>query len=153
MIARWLFAILHLFALGLGLGSIWGRRNALRAPLDSAPAIRRVLWADGWWAAAAVLWIATGLVRAFGGLEKGSAYYLHNHLFLTKMGFLVLVFMLEMGPMLALIGWRKALGAGQLPDTSNAASYARTSTLQAILVVLMMALAAGMARGMGYVAP
>lgn len=153
MFARWLFAILHLLALGLGLGSIWGRRNALRAPLDGAAAIRRVLTADTWWAVAAALWLATGLYRAFGGIEKGSTYYLHNHLFLTKMGFFVLIFMLEMGPMLAFITWRKVLATGQLPDTSNAASYARTSTLQTILVIIMVIFATGMARGVGYVAP
>jgi putative membrane protein len=38
-----------------------------------------------------VLWIGTGLVRAFGGYEKGAFYYLHNHLFWAKMGLLAAI--------------------------------------------------------------
>ena len=63
------------------------RGRALQAPLD-VPALRRVFSADTWWGIAAVLWIGTGLVRAFGGYEKGAFYYLHNHLFWAKMGLL-----------------------------------------------------------------
>jgi len=87
MTIRWLLAAVHLLALGVGLGAVWARGRALQAPLE-VPALRRVFSADTWWGIAAVLWIGTGLVRAFGGYEKGDFYYLHNHLFWAKMGLL-----------------------------------------------------------------
>lgn len=80
---RWSIAALHLIALGIGLGALWARGRALRGPLDAAR-LKRVFYADNWWGVAALLWIATGLLRAFGGLEKGTDYYLHNTWFLVK---------------------------------------------------------------------
>ena len=145
---RWLLAVVHLLALGIGLGAVWARSRALRGPLDAA-GLRRVFAADTWWGVSAGLWILTGLLRAFAGYEKGAAYYLHNHLFLTKMGLLLLVLALEVAPMAALIRWRAAVAKGTLPDTSSAPRFARTSTLQAVLVVLMVVAATGMARGFG----
>jgi putative membrane protein len=70
---RWRFATVHLLALGIGLGAVWARERALRGPLDAA-GLRQAFYADSWWGIAALLWIGTGLVRAFAGLEKGSAY-------------------------------------------------------------------------------
>src|SRR6266487_5458290 len=106
MTIRWLLAAVHLLALGLGLGAIWARGRALRGELDPA-GLRRAFYADTWWGVAAVLWIGTGLVRAFGGFEKGSFYYLHNHFFWGKMGLLAAILILELGPMIALIQWRR----------------------------------------------
>jgi putative membrane protein len=145
---RWLLAAVHLLALGFGLGAVWARSRALRGPLDAA-GLRRVFAADTWWGVSAGLWILTGLLRAFAGYEKGAAYYLHNHLFLTKMGLLLLVLALEVAPMAALIRWRAAVAKGTLPDTSRAPRFAWTSTLQAVLIVLMVIAATGMARGFG----
>ncbi len=145
---RWALAAIHLLGLGIGLGSVWARSRALREPLD-APDIRRVLTADSWWALAALLWIGTGLLRAFAGFEKGAAYYLANHLFLTKMGLLLLIIALEIRPIIVLTGWRRAMARGLLPDTRHARRFARTSVLQAILVLLMVVAATGMARGYG----
>ena len=148
MLVRWLFAWLHLLGLGIGLGAVYARSRALRGVLDG-PGLRRVFLADTWWAVAAGLWIVTGLVRAFAGFEKGTDYYLQNHLFLTKMGLLLLVLLLEIGPMLRLIVWRRSLAQGVMPDTTSASRYARVSMIQAFLVLLMVAAATGMARGFG----
>lgn len=148
MIVRWILAALHLVALGIGLGAVYVRAQALRGPLD-VPGLRRVFAADSWWGAAAGLWIVTGLLRAFGGYEKGTEYYLHNHLFLTKMGLLVLILILEFGVMLRLILWRRAVARGTLPDTHRASRYATISVVQTVLVLLMVAAATGMARGFG----
>ena len=149
---RWTVAAVHLLALGLGLGAVWARGRALRGELDAA-GLRRVFYADSWWGAAAGVWIATGLLRAFAGLEKGSAYYLHNHLFWAKMGLLVLILLLEIGPMVTLIRWRIALARGVPVDTHRAGRFARISFLQAGLVMLMVLAATGMARGYGAAAP
>ena len=148
MVLRWILAALHRLGLGVGLGAIFARSRALRGPLDLS-GLRRVFVADTWWGVAAGLWIVTGLLRALGGYEKGTDYYLHNHLFLTKMGLLLLLLILETGVMLRLILWRRAVAQGALPDTSRAARYAGISLLQTILVLLMVVAATGMARGFG----
>ncbi|MGH7612521.1 MAG: DUF2214 family protein [Gemmatimonadales bacterium] len=148
MTVRWLFAALHLLALGIGLGAVWARGCALRGELDVA-GLRRVLAADTWWGIAALVWISTGLVRAFAGLEKGTAYYLSNQLFWTKMALLGLILVLELGPMIAFIRWRIQVAKGERPDTHLAARFARVSFLQAILVVSMVLAATAMARGFG----
>ena len=44
---RWLFAALHLLALGIGLGAVWARGRALRGTLDPAGR-RRAFAADSW---------------------------------------------------------------------------------------------------------
>lgn len=148
MLIRWVLAASHLLALGIGLGAVWARGRALCNQLD-ATGLRRVFYADTWWGIAAIVWIGTGLVRAFAGFEKGSAYYLHNHLFWAKLGLLVLILVLELSPMAALIRWRVQLSRGQQPDTHAAARFARISFLQAVLVVLMTLAATAMARGYG----
>jgi len=141
-------AALHLLGFGIALGPAWARARALREPLDAA-GLRRVFVADNWWGLSAIVLIGTGLVRAFGGLEKGTSYYLANHLFLAKMVLLGAVLALEVGPMLSLLRWRVAVRRGEVPDTRAAGRHARASALQALLVAMMAVLAAGMARGFG----
>ena len=148
MTARWLAASLHLLALGIGLGAVWARGRALRSSLDAGN-LRQVFFADAFWGLAAVLWISTGLWRLLGGLEKGTGYYLQNHLFLTKMALLGLVLLLEIRPMITLIRWRMTVSRGEAPDTRAAPLLARISFVQAGLIVLMVFAAAAMARGMG----
>jgi putative membrane protein len=145
---RWFLAVIHLLGLGVGLGAVWARGRALRSELN-VPGLRRTFAADNWWALAAILWIASGLVRAFGGWEKGSAYYLHNHLFLTKMVLLGIILILEIRPVVTLMGWRTHVRRGEAPDTKAAPTLARISFWQAGIVVLMVITATGMARGYG----
>jgi putative membrane protein len=143
---RWLLASFHLLALGLGLGAVWVRGRGLRSPL-AASDLQRVFRADTVWGVAAMLWIGTGLWRLLGGVEKDTAYYLHNHVFLTKMALLLLILILEVRPMVTLIRWRRRVGGGELPDTRTAPLLARISFVQAGLVVLMVFAATAMARG------
>lgn len=148
MALRWMFAALHLLALGIGLGAIWTRGRALRGPLDRAGLVR-VFVADSWWGLAAALWLITGVTRVLSSLDKGQEYYINNRLFLLKMVLFVTVVALEIAPMRALIRWRKAVRAGELPDTAEASAFATRSTVQTVLVILMVIAAAGMARGFG----
>lgn len=142
---RWAFAALHLLALGIGLGAVWARARAL-----SAVDLKRAFYADNWWGIAAILWVATGLTRAFGNLEKGSAYYLHNSFFRVKMALLVLILVLEIVPMSTLIRWRVRVARGEQPDTRVAPRLALISRVQAGLVVLMVLAATAMARGFNF---
>jgi putative membrane protein len=145
---RWLLASLHLLALGVGLGAVWARGRSLSSPLNASD-VRSVLFADMWWGVAALLWISTGLWRLLAGLEKDTGYYFQNHLFLTKMALLAIVIALEVWPMVTLIRWRRGLRTGEQPVTRTAPALARISFVQAWLVVLMVFLAAAMARGYG----
>lgn len=145
---RWALAAVHLLGLGVGLGAVWARGRALLAPLD-APGVQRVLYADTWWGIAALLWITTGAVRAFGGFEKGATYYLHNHFFLAKMALLMLILALEIWPMVTFIKWRIRVARGEPIDASASRTFATISVIEAILVVLMVLFAAAMARDYG----
>jgi putative membrane protein len=136
---------LHLLALVLGLSAVACRGRALRGPLDDA-GLRRLFAADTAWGIAAVLWLVTGLLRAFAGLEKGSAFYLGSTLFWTKMTLFVLVVLLEIRPMTALIRWRIARGRGQPPDTSSARTLYVINHVQMAVVVVMVFVASFMAR-------
>lgn len=139
---------LHLLALAIGLPSVVLRGAALRGTLDGA-GLRRVFAADTFWGIAAFLWITTGPARAFGPLEKGSAFYLQSPLFYLKIGIFLLVFLLELRPMIGLIGWRRAIRRGEAPDLSRARDYAMLSRIEAVLVVAIVFVAAFMARGVG----
>jgi putative membrane protein len=142
---RLLVAVLHLFALAIGIAAVHARGRALRN-LGSADALSAVFHADNWYGVAAMLWIGTGLWRAFGGLEKGTAFYLSSHWFLGKMGLFALVLVLELMPMVTLIRWRMARRRGQLPDLRRSALLARLSFAQVPLLLLMVLMAAAMAR-------
>jgi putative membrane protein len=152
---RLTLAVLHLVALGLGLYAVIVRGTALRdatRATPAEPALRTALRADAAWGIAAALWVATGLWRLLAGTEKATGYYLHNHLFMAKMGFLVLILVLEVSPMITLIRWRRALGGGADAATlvrDGAGRIATISHVQALLVVLMIACASAMARGYG----
>jgi putative membrane protein len=143
-----LLAALHLLALGIGLGAVWARGRGLRSVLDR-DGLRRVFLADNLWGAAALLWIGTGVWRLLGGLEKPTGYYLANHVFLTKMGLLLVILALEISPMLTLLRWRRLVRLGQPLDTGPAQRMGTISFIQAWLVVLMVLAAAAMARGFG----
>ena len=148
MLASWLLAAIHLLAFGYALASILRRTRGLRRcrTTEDLPA---VFAADNGWGISAVVLIVTGAMRAFGGYEKGAAYYLHEPLFQLKMGVLILILALEVGPMMALLRWRAAYGRGDVPNLGAAPKYARISRLQALLLVVMVFAASGMARGIG----
>jgi putative membrane protein len=145
---RWIIAAIHLLALGLGLGAIWSRSRALKG-LPDPKNLQRAIYADTLWGIAALLWITTGLARAFSGLEKGSSYYLASDAFWIKMILLGLVLLLEIWPMVTLIRWRIQLSRGEAINTQHANRFALISIVQTALVVAMVFAATAMARGLG----
>ena len=146
---RYIVATLHILTFGLGFYSCWARASALRKLKDES-GVKDVLFADGLWGLAAFLWLFTGLWRAFGGLEKGSEYYLANTAFLVKMGLFATVFALELRPMITFIKWRARLRSKQPIDLSVAPSLARISFIELILLIPIVSMATAMARGIFY---
>jgi putative membrane protein len=151
MIIRWIFAALHLLALGIGLGAIWWRARSLRSTLDK-DGIRRLLYADNLWGIAALMWILTGLARAFAGLEKGTAYYLNSNAFWIKMALLAIILLLEIRPASTFMRWRIRMARGEELDfdTSRTNLFANISIIQSVLIVAMVFTATAMARGLGF---
>lgn len=146
-------AVLHLLALGIGLGAIFTRARSLRRVATDMTALHRAFTADAWWGVAAILWITTGLWRALAGTEKSPLYYAMNHVFYAKMGLLALVLALELWPMVTLVRWRLADKRGTLPSRdaldSTSRKLALTSDMQLVAVVAMVVAAVMMARGYG----
>jgi len=140
---------LHLLALAIGLPAVFLRGRALKGPLD-AEGLRRLLAADNVWGLAAVLWIVSGLLRAFGGLEKGTEFYLRSPLFWTKVALFLVVLLLEIRPMVTFIRWRFQLGRGQTVDPSGARALYTLNHIELALVVVMVVVASLMARGVGF---
>jgi putative membrane protein len=149
MLLRWIIATLHLLALPLGLGAVLARARGLRNARGVAD-LSRAFVADNLWALAAGVWIVTGLWRAFGGLEKGTEYYVNNRVFYVKMGLLALILLLEVLPMTTLVAWRIALRRGKPVDIRAALTLARISHIQAAIVILMVFAATALARGFFY---
>lgn len=143
-------AAVHLLALGLGLGAVLNRGTALREVPDER-SLRRVFRADVLWGLAALLWIATGLWRYLGSIEKSTAYYNANGLFVAKMALFALVLVFEVWPMAVLLRWRvvsrRGASAAVVVVPGTARLIAAVSYLQALLVAAMVFAAVAMARG------
>lgn len=148
MLASWLLAAVHLLAFGYALASILRRSRGLRrcTTMEDLPA---VFSADNGWGISALVLIVTGVMRVFGGYEKEAGYYLHEPLFHLKIGALIVILALEVAPMMTLLRWRLAYRRGDVPDLTVAPKYSRLGSLQALLLVVMVFAASGMARGIG----
>jgi len=140
-------AALHYVALAIGLPAVFLRGRALKGLLDDQ-GLRRLFAADTAWGVAAALWVATGLLRAFGGLEKGSAFYLQSRLFYLKMGLFGIVIALEIWPLMTLIRWRSKRRHGMRVDTSQAPLLAHVNHAELALALVMVFVASAMARGL-----
>jgi len=144
---RWIAGAAHLLALLIAAASIAVRATAARTVTDTSR-LAVVFRADSWWGASALLFIGTGLWRAFGGLEKGSAYYLGSTVFWVKMALLLTILALELRPMMTLVRWRVATARGESFDLQPAGMIARISTIQLVLLGAMVLAATAMARGL-----
>ena len=142
------FSALHLLALGMGLGGVWSRGRALRALARDPGALHGVLEADNVWGLAALLWIGTGLTRVLGGLDRDTSFYVFNGFFRVKMSMFVLLLVLESWPMVTFVRWRVARARGATVDTRRAAAFARINDAETALVVLIVFVAAMMARAL-----
>ena len=146
-----LLSALHVLALGVGLGSVFMRGRYLRA-LRAGPeprALQGLFASDSLWGIAALLWLATGLARAFGRVEKAPEFYLRNGFFWVKMAVFASVVALEIWPMVTFVRWRIARRQGRpLPQFNRLPRLVVVDDVETALVVVIPFVAAAMARGM-----
>lgn len=113
-------------------------------------ALADVFRADNVFGISALLLIGSGLFRAFGGLEKGTYFYLHNGFFMVKMTVLLLLMGLEMWPMCTLISWRiKEKRQRPIDDATlvrRAAQFRVVCAIETVALVLLIFIAPLMVR-------
>jgi putative membrane protein len=152
MFARASLSALHVLALAIGFAAVFARgrrlRDLLRSPEDPG-ALQQLLQADNVWGVAALLWIVTGFLRAFGRLEKTPDFYLRNGFFWVKMVLFALILALEIRPMATFVGWRVSRARrGVAPvGATNLGALITLNDIEAALVLLIPFAAALMARG------
>ncbi|KQZ87892.1 MULTISPECIES: DUF2214 family protein [unclassified Pseudomonas] len=150
MLTHWLLAAVHLLAVVLGFWAVLVRGTNFRRLAAGTGEVRSVLIADNLWGISALILLVTGGMRAFGGFEKGTDYYLQQPLFHLKMTLFVLILLLEVAPMITLIKWRVALARGTAIEAGRAKLFARISHVEGMLMLLMVMAATGMARGVTF---
>lgn len=138
MLSQWILAAVHLFAFALAFWAVVTRGTAFSQLSAGTGELKRVLLADNLWGLSALTLLITGAMRAFGGYEKASDYYLHQPLFHLKMTLFLLILLMELAPMITLIKWRIASSRGVAPEAGRAKLYARISHVEALLLILMM---------------
>jgi putative membrane protein len=147
-----LLAVIHLLSLVFGVAVLVLRAKALaraEGPADLKPVF---LW-DNLYALVALFWIGSGLLRAFAGFEKGTDYYLSNHVFWTKLLFLAVVLGAEGALMVRFIRFRILKGRGQPISLEKKPLLLKLHWVELWAIVGMVAMAALMARGVGVVPP
>src|SRR5215510_5992364 len=133
MVVAAFLSALHVLTLALGAAAIFARGRALSRPLDD-DGWKRLLAADNAWGIAALLWIATGLLRVFyGGKEPG--FYWRNGFFWVKLALFALIFALELAPMTTFIRVRVARAKGTALPRFPLEAYRRINAAELALVV------------------
>jgi putative membrane protein len=138
----------HIFVFSL-VAIIAAELVLLRPGLD-ATTIARLGRLDIAYGITAAAIVVVGFARVFFG-AKGADYYLHNHIFWTKIGLFAVIGLLSIQPTLRFLAWRRALAVDPqaLPKVADVKLAKRFVHIEATLVLLLPILAAAMARGYG----
>jgi putative membrane protein len=143
-------AAVHLLSLALGVALLVLRGKSLQQAKSEQDLGRVFLW-DNLYGLLALFWIGSGLLRAFGGFEKGTEYYLSNHVFWTKLVFVVLLLGLEAPILAALIRFRVRKAKGQTIELGGVPRLVRLHWLELGTIFPVVLAATLMARGVGTV--
>lgn len=95
--------------------------------------------------------VLIGFSRVFFG-AKGADFYIHNHVFWTKVVLFAMIGLLSIKPTRAFLRWRKAQAsdAGYAPEEVEIRAIRKTLMTEIHLFALLPLAAAAMARGYGY---
>jgi len=121
-----------------------------KPPLALAQA-RRLLRTDFIFGASATVVLAAGMLRvAF--FEKGREYYWHDLYFLIKFSAFMVAALISIYPTMTFLSWSKGLKAGVAPEVPEARTrrVRLCLMLELTAIVVILACAALMARGFGY---
>ena len=127
---------------------------AIFKPPLSAPQARRLQRTDLVFGLAAVAVLVIGALRV-AYFEKTTVYYLHDVFFLAKLAAFLIAALISIYPTVTFLSWNAALRAGGAPEVG--AERTRRVRLCLMLeltaIVVILACAALMARGFGYLQP
>lgn len=147
---RTLFAFLHHLAAFTLVATLAIEFVLLRGEL-SARSARRLQLTDMLFGLSSGVVLLVGLLRVFY-FEKGPSYYFHSWPFFAKLVLFLGVGLASIPPTLEFMSWRKALRQGQVPMLGDARrrQLLRLMHFELIGIVLILACAALMARGVGF---
>ena len=139
-------AVLHHLTI-LGLILIVGAELALTRGELTAAVVRRLASIDLYYGIVAGLIVAIGAARVVLG-AKGWVFYLHNPWFFAKIGTFLIVGVLSIHPTMMFLRWRRAATADPAfsPPPAAATTVRRAILVEAVLLGLIVAFAAAMAR-------
>ena len=145
-----LLAYFHYSAIFLLFAFLTVEAMLLRNPLD-ANTVRLLARVDLWYFAAAILALASGLMRWYWGL-KGSSFYSANPVFIAKVALVLAIGVLSLLPMQQYIRWAKALKADAqfAPPEPERRRARRLVMIELHIASLVPLLAVLMARGIGF---
>lgn len=121
-----------------------------KPPLTALQA-RRLQRTDLLFGLSAAVVLVIGMLRV-GYFEKGAGYYLHDVYFLVKLGAFIVAALISIYPTITFLSWSAALKSGAAPEVSGTRiSRVRLCLmLELIAIGVILACAALMARGFGY---
>jgi putative membrane protein len=150
MIINALFAFLH-FVAAFGLAATlffeWLTFNRQLSHREA----RLIQIADICYGLFAGLLLVVGFLRVFY-FEKGSAFYFASPFFHLKLTLFIVVGVLSIYPTVKFLSWRKDTQQGRAPSMSDSefVIISRILTTEMVLLVMILASASLMARGIGF---
>jgi len=145
-----LMAFLHHLAAFSLVAALAVEVATFKPPL-SAPQARRLQRVDLVFGLAAAAVLIVGALRVLY-FEKPALYYLHDVYFLAKLGAFLFAALVSIYPTITFLSWNPALKAGATPQlTAERTRRVRMCLmLELTAIVVILACAALMARGFGY---
>ncbi len=140
-----LLAIVH-HLLAFGIAAAITAQLVLVRPGMQAPAVQLAAKYDIALGIMSLSLVAIGFARVFFG-AKGADFYLHNHVFWTKVVLFGVIGLLSIKPTRAFLRWRKAQSA---PEEVEVRAIRKTLMAEIHIFAFLPIAAAAMARGYGY---
>ncbi|MDM0044879.1 DUF2214 family protein [Variovorax dokdonensis] len=144
-----ILAYVHILAILTMVVFIASEAALCRVEWINKAVVERLARVDMVYGIAAVMVLATGIIRTVWGV-KGSAWYWTNPLLHVKLTLFVIVGIISIFPTLTYMRWRKAVRAGgALPAEAEVRKTRRLVMIQAHLIAVIPLFAVFLARGFG----